>query len=78
MFGCEINVLVKGMYLEIQVMFPWKEKWTFKTNMRLHNNAKIYERRNYFQIKMKIVLSEVYKENVTIATEFSFRIHKFS
>jgi hypothetical protein len=34
--------------------------------MHLHKSAKIYERRNYFQIKMKIVLSEVYKENVKI------------
>jgi hypothetical protein len=34
--------------------------------MHLHKSVKIYEKRNYFQIKMKIVLSEVYKENVKI------------
>jgi len=32
----------------------------------LHNNVEIYERRNYRQIKLKIVLSEVCNENVKI------------
>jgi len=34
--------------------------------MPLHNNAEIYERRNYSQIKMKNVLSGAYNENVKI------------
>jgi len=62
MFGYEINILVKSIHLEIEVM----KKWTFKTNMPLHNNAEIYERRNYSQIKMKNVLSGAYNENVKI------------
>jgi hypothetical protein len=36
--------------------------------MKLHNNAEIFERRNYCKINIKIVSSKVYNENIKIVS----------